>query len=106
MSENLKIKSLTPAIAGWWAKFTDDDESRTVWYSPVAAWAVCEVKHSNQKETYEKILPVLTGEYGMEPLHPDEDNSEVLYLPDSRFVFSGKANSYTWFMVDAKEVTQ
>ncbi|EAM9431610.1 hypothetical protein BCN13_08145 [Salmonella enterica] len=38
MSNEPKIVSLTPAIAGWWAKFRQDIE----WYSPVAAWALAE----------------------------------------------------------------
>ncbi|ASD86217.1 hypothetical protein LFZ16_08180 [Salmonella enterica subsp. enterica serovar India str. SA20085604] len=36
MSSEPKIVSLTPAIAGWWAKFRQDIE----WYSPVAAWVL------------------------------------------------------------------
>ncbi|ECI2942743.1 hypothetical protein DRT82_01070 [Salmonella enterica subsp. diarizonae] len=38
MSNEPKIVSITPAIAGWWAKFRQD----IAWYSPVAAWALAE----------------------------------------------------------------
>lgn len=99
MSKNLKIRSISPALSGWWAKFIEDDEGRTEWYSPVAAWALCDVKYTKQAGTSEHVLPVLTGEFGMEPLHPDEGYCELLYLPDKKFVFSGETHCYSWVMV-------
>ncbi|HCA7159583.1 TPA: hypothetical protein ACJ2TD_001834 [Klebsiella pneumoniae] len=99
MSENLTIRSLSPALPGWWAKFIEDDTDRTEWYSPVAAWALCDVKYSKQVNTSEHVLPVLTGEFGMEPHHPDIGYCELLYLPDKKFVFSGETHCYSWVMV-------
>ena len=96
MSGEPKIVSLTPAVAGWWAKFTDETE----WYSPVAAWALCEMKNSAvDKNKYHRILPVLTGEGGMEPHHEDQGWCELLYLPDEKFVMSGGEYCYAWVPV-------
>jgi hypothetical protein len=98
MSENLKIRSLSPAVQGWWAKFTDPD--KTVWYSPVAAWALCDVRYSKQLDTSEQVLPVLTSECGMAPHHPDDGYCELLYLPDVKFRFSGEAYCYSWVIAE------
>lgn len=99
MNESLKIRSLSPAVAGWWAKFTENDAGGTEWYSPVASWALCNVKYSKQVETVEQVLPVLTGEFGMTPFHPEEGSCELLYLPDKKFTFSGEMFCYSWVMV-------
>lgn len=106
MNESLKIMSLSPAVPGWWAKFTENDVEKTEWYSPVAAWALCEVKYSKQRDTSEHILPVLTGEFGMEPHHPEDGQCEILYLPDNQFVFSGEAYRYSWRMAAEQETDQ
>ncbi|OAT53648.1 hypothetical protein [Providencia heimbachae] len=99
MSNNLTIKSLTPAISGWWAKITDNDEDKTEWYSPVAAWALCDVSYEKESKVYTQILPVLTGESGMEPLHPAETYSELLYLPNDKFIRMGEPCVYSWAIV-------
>lgn len=57
MDERIKVKSITPAVKGWWAKFVDDGEEKTEWYTPVAAWALCDVKFAKQRDTSEHILP-------------------------------------------------
>ncbi|HCM1914246.1 TPA: hypothetical protein N3A33_000050 [Salmonella enterica subsp. salamae serovar 28:r:e,n,z15] len=78
MSSEPKIENLTPAIAGWWAKFTDETE----WYSPVAAWALCEMKDDASRMTggkHQLILPVLTSEAGMTPHHEDQGYCELLF---------------------------
>ncbi|QDL34654.1 hypothetical protein [Serratia liquefaciens] len=106
MSENLKIRSISPAVPGWWAKFTENDADRTEWYSPVAAWALCDVKYNKQKDTSEHVLPVLTSEFGMTPHHPDEGYCELLYLPNHEFVFSGETYCYSWRMVPKKEAAE
>lgn len=103
MRESLKIRSLSPALPGWWAKFIEDDADRTEWYSPVAAWALCDVKYSKQTNASEHVLPVLTGEFGMEPYNPDDGYCELLYLPDKKFVFSGEAHCYSWVIVQEPE---
>lgn len=99
MSNKLTIKSLTPAISGWWAKITDNDEDKTEWYSPVAAWALCDVHYERESKAYTQILPVLTGEFGMEPLHPDDVYSELLYLHDDKFVRMSEPSVYSWAIV-------
>jgi hypothetical protein len=98
MIEDLKTRSLSPAVPGWWAKFTEQD--KTVWYSLVAAWALCDVRYSKQKEISEQVLPVLTCEFGMAPHHPDEGYCELLYLPDVKFRFSGETYCYSWVIAE------
>lgn len=56
-------KSISPAVPGWWARFRNDDCGE--WWSPVAAWAICDVFYSGDSEVYSEILPVLTGDMGM-----------------------------------------
>lgn len=93
MSNEPKIVSLTPAIAGWWARFRQDIE----WYSPVAAWARCEMKDSASTITdgkYQVILPVLTGEAGMTLHHEEQGYCELLYLPDEKFTLLGGEYCY------------
>ncbi len=99
MSSEQKIVNLTPAIAGWWAKFTDETE----WYSPVAAWALCEVKDDASRMTggkHQLILPVLTSEAGMTPHHEDQGYCELLYLPDAKFTRLEGDYCYAWVLVD------
>ncbi|MEQ4732398.1 hypothetical protein AB7W97_11470 [Providencia rettgeri] len=103
MNNKLTIKSLTPANPDWWAKFYDNNEDKTEWYSPVAAWALCDVRYEKESKTYTQILPVLTGEFGMEPLHPDEAYSEILYLPNDKFVRMGGECVFAWQLLN--EVT-
>ncbi|EMH2395633.1 MULTISPECIES: hypothetical protein [Morganellaceae] len=100
MKDKLIIKSLSPAISGWWAKFVDDDEQKTVWYSPVAAWALCDVKYEKETNVYAHILPVLTSESGMEPLHPDDGYCELLYLPDETFIHANEPYCFAWHLVN------
>lgn len=99
MSNKLTIKSITPVVSGWWAKITDNDEAKTEWYSPVAAWALCGVSYEQSTSVHTQILPVLTGESGMEPLHPDEAYCELLYLPDDKFIRMGEPCMYSWAIV-------
>ncbi|WP_234262613.1 hypothetical protein [Klebsiella aerogenes] len=99
MGYGLKIKSMTPALPDWWAKFTDDDGS--IWYSPVAAWALCDVTHRDDAVSA-LILPVLTSEMGMEPHHPDEGYCEMLYLPGKKFERSRENYCYAWYLVERK----
>lgn len=99
MSSEPKIVSLTPAIAGWWAKFRQDTE----WYSPVAAWALCEMQSSvlNANDgKYQVILPVLTGEAGMRPHHEEAGYCEMLYLPDAKFTRLEGDYCYAWVLAD------
>ena len=96
MSFDIQVKSLTPVNAGWWAKFTDPDG--LIWYSPVAAWALCAVTHTGERDVQEEILPVLTSEVGVEPHHQEAGYCEVLYLPESRFVLSHEPGAFAWFM--------
>ncbi|ECE0791357.1 hypothetical protein GK48_14550 [Salmonella enterica subsp. diarizonae] len=99
MSTESKIISLTPAITGWWAKFTDETE----WYSPVAAWALCEVKDDASRMTggkHQLILPVLTSEAGMTPHHEDQGCCELLYLPDAKFTRLEGDYCYAWVPAD------
>lgn len=95
MSSEPKIVNLTPAIAGWWAKFTDETE----WYSPVAAWALCRMS-DDECRAYDVILPVLTGEEGMTPHHEDQGYCELLYLPDAKFTRLEGDYCYAWVLVD------
>lgn len=99
MSDEVKIKSLSPAIPGWWAEFIDTDDG-TVWYSPVASWALCDVKSSGLCSSYQEVLPLLTGEMGMEPISPGEGNYSCLYLPDKKFALSDDPGSFAWYPVD------
>ncbi|EEL9738984.1 hypothetical protein UJ79_00525 [Salmonella enterica subsp. enterica serovar Muenchen] len=99
MSSEPKIVSLTPAIAGWWAKFRQDIE----WYSPVAAWALCEMQSNvlNANDgKYQAILPVLTGDEGMRLHHEEQGHCELLYLPDEKFTTLGGEYCYAWVLVD------
>lgn len=95
MKDEMKIVSLTPAIAGWWAKFRDDIE----WYSPVAAWALCRMS-DDECRAYDVILPVLTGEEGMTPHHEDQGYCELFYLPDEKFRLLGGEYCYAWIIDD------
>lgn len=95
MSYGLKIKSMTPALPDWWAKFIDDDSSE--WYSPVAAWALCDVTYYDDSVSA-MVLPVLTSEMGMEPHHPGQGYCEMLYLPDKKFKLSGENCRYAWYL--------
>lgn len=104
MSGEPKIVSLTPAITGWWAKFKDDD--RTEWYSPVAAWALCNVQDDTSRMTggtHQLILPVLTSEAGMTPYHDEQGYYELLYLPDEKFTPSVEPGCSAWYPVKDAE---
>ncbi|EEZ1480947.1 hypothetical protein E8W17_001438 [Escherichia coli] len=98
MSE-ITVKNISPAVAGWWAKFRDDDG--TEWYSPIAAWALCEVDYFGAGNTRREILPVLTSELGMGPHPSDEGYCACLYLPDEKFTLSGEQGSFTWYPVNS-----
>ncbi|MBW3470982.1 hypothetical protein I6L78_02440 [Proteus vulgaris] len=102
MKDKLIIKSLSPVISGWWAKFVDDDEHKAVWYSPVAAWALCDIKYEFRDDVSQLILPVLTSELGMEPLHPDEGGCELLYLPNETFVRIDEPCCFAWQLVSSE----
>ncbi|HII3144450.1 TPA: hypothetical protein ACY3HI_002813 [Citrobacter braakii] len=98
MSNEPTIISLTPATSGWWAKFTQDEE----WYSPVAAWALCEMKDSASRTAggkHQLILPVLTSEAGMIPHHENQGYCELLYLPDEKFTGRDGEYCYVWDLV-------
>ncbi|EFJ8467097.1 hypothetical protein KUS29_002673 [Escherichia coli] len=99
MSDEVKIKSLSPAVPGWWAKFIDTDDW-SAWYSPIAAWALCDVKFSGGHTTHQMVLPLLTGEMGMEPISPEEGNYSCLYLPDKKFALSDEPGSFALYSVD------
>lgn len=100
MKDEMKIVSLTPAIAGWWAKFRDDIE----WYSPVAAWALCRMS-DDECLAYDVILPVLTGEEGMTPHHEEQGYCELFYLPDEKFRLSGGEYCYAWVKSEEHKAT-
>lgn len=99
MKDKLTIKSISPVVAGWWAKFIDNDEMKTEWYSPVAAWALCDVKFDKQADICTQILPVLTLEFGMAPLHPGDGYCELLYLPDDKFTRTDEHYCFAWKMI-------
>lgn len=84
-----EIVSLTPAVPGWWAMFTD--EKRYRWYSPVAAWALCQ--HVSCGVNIRTILPVLTGEEGVTPV---DQNCELLYLPEKKFIKVKGTGKFIW----------
>lgn len=98
-------KSISPAIPGWWARFKDDDCGE--WWSPVAAWEICDVFYSGDSETYSEILPVLTGDNGMTPHHSAEGYCECLYLSDTKFILSDEPGTLAWHPADntAEQVT-
>ncbi|HBM0095208.1 TPA: hypothetical protein LT061_001607 [Salmonella enterica subsp. enterica serovar Blitta] len=98
MNNEAKILSLTPAVAGWWAKFTDETE----WYSPVAAWALCRMS-DDECRRYDVILPVLTSEKGITPHHEEDGYCELLYLPDEKFRMSGGEYCYAWVIADKQD---
>ncbi|MCP9267589.1 hypothetical protein M5U04_05625 [Xenorhabdus sp. XENO-1] len=102
MKNKLTIKSISPAIAGWWAKFIENDEANTEWYSPVAAWALCDIKYEKQEKICTQILPVLTTEFGMEPLHPNDGSCELLYLPDDKFIRSDESYCFSWHLMNSE----
>lgn len=102
MNVKVKIKSLTAVLPGWWAKFSDY-ENKTEWYSPVAAWALCEVEYEKHEDTFDEVLPVLTGENGMNPHHYSEGSHELLYLPDKKFSLSEDDYCYSWVMISDPE---
>lgn len=105
MRDEVKIKNLSPAIPGWWAKFIDTDDG-DVWYRPVASWALCDVKFAGGHTAHQMVLPLLTSEMGMEPANPEEGDYSCLYLPDDKFVLSDEPGSFVWFKVSDKEVKQ
>ncbi|EEV6410997.1 hypothetical protein EJW20_001690 [Escherichia coli] len=98
MNSDIKTLSISGALPGWWARFKDDDG--TEWYSPIAAWALCEVAPCNTGCAYQEILPVLPGEAGMEPHYSDCGACECLYLPDKKFVHCGESWVFAWYPVN------
>ena len=98
MNTEIETLSISNALPGWWAKFKDDDG--TEWYSPIAAWALCEIHHFGTGDTYREILPVLTSELGVSPHSPDEGMCECLYLPDKKFVHCGESMVFAWYPVN------
>lgn len=98
-------KSISPAVPGWWARFRNDDCGE--WWSPVAAWAICDVFYSGDSEVYFEILPVLTGDMGMTPHHSAEGYCECLYLPDTKFILSDEPGTLAWYPANstAEQVT-
>ena len=105
MSDEVKIKSLSPAVPGWWAKFIDTDDG-TAWFRPVASWALCDVKFAGGHTAHQVVLPLLAGEMGMEPANPEEGDYSCLYLPDDKFVLSDEPGSFAWLKVGDNEVKQ
>ncbi|ECD3768323.1 hypothetical protein EWG08_12790 [Salmonella enterica subsp. enterica serovar Reading] len=91
-------KNISPAVQGWWAKFRNDNGND--WYSPIAAWAICDVFYSGDSETYSEILPILTGEYGMAPYHQGDGFYECMYLPNTKFILSDEPGSFAWYPVE------
>lgn len=98
MSE-LIIKSMTPVPPGWWARFTEaNDKGETeVWYSPVAAWALCKCQDTVHGFESEGIYPVFASEVGMEAV---EQECELLYLPHGHFRKDNKPWCFAYYPVN------
>lgn len=86
------IISLNAAPADWWAEFVDDG---VFWYTPVAAWALCEEEGKGMKSRV--ILPVLASECGLEPTSA---NCSLFYLPDVKFRRANEEYSFAWYKVE------
>jgi hypothetical protein len=68
-----EILSLTPAMPGWFACYTEDDNPRALNVHPIAVFAVIEVTHANN-ETYRVVRPFV----GM----PDGAMEDVVDYPN------------------------
>lgn len=103
MDDHIEVKSITNASHGWWAKFiNDDDDGVGEWFSPVSCWALCEVKYSKGEDWFSMILPVISTGSSMQPVHPEFNYCEVLFIPEGDFIRRNDQDHFEWVLLNGK----